>query len=84
MSESVVGGRGGFVNLSLRFYNMVYQRVARPFLFRMSAQDAHTFTLDFLRGLDRQVWLLRLLALFRRQGTPAQPITARLAATWSF
>lgn len=59
----------------LTLYDVFYQRVARPFLFRMTAQEAHTFTLGFLRLLDRRIWLLRLLAGFRQWTAPDQPVT---------
>ena len=44
----------------LRLYDVSYRRLARPLIFRMSAQRAHQEMHIWLRRMDEQTWLLPL------------------------
>ncbi|MCZ7540449.1 MAG: hypothetical protein M5U29_11160 [Anaerolineae bacterium] len=58
----------------LRLYGASYRRLARPLIFRMSAQRAHQQMHVWLRRADGQTWLLPLLGALRGVIQPAAPV----------
>ncbi|MFN8421496.1 MAG: hypothetical protein U0528_19965 [Anaerolineae bacterium] len=61
-------------DLILTLYSLAYDRLARPLIFRDSAQDAHARAMNLLRKLDDQPQLLSALRLIHKLTFPAQPI----------
>lgn len=60
--------------LGLWLNRIGYARVARPLMFRRSAQDAHAQMMRWLAWTDRHPALCGLLALVRRWLLPVQPV----------
>lgn len=59
----------------LTLYQFVYQRLARPLIFRGSPQAAHTRVLRLLAWLDDHAWSHPLLKWMNRLAFAANPIT---------
>ncbi len=58
----------------LRLYDASYRRLARPLIFRTSAQQAHQQMHIWLRRADGQTWLLPLLGALRGLIQPPAPV----------
>jgi dihydroorotate dehydrogenase len=68
----VIGQRGR--GALLRLYDASYRRLARPLIFRLSAQRAHQQMHVWLRRMDGQAWLLPLLGALRGAIQPPAPV----------
>jgi dihydroorotate dehydrogenase len=58
----------------LTIYRLLYERAARPLLFRRSAQDAHVQMLRLLAWLDDHAWTHGCLQLIHRLAFPRKPL----------
>ncbi len=58
----------------LRLYDAGYRRLARPLIFRLSAQRAHQQMHVWLRRADGQTWLLPFLGALRGVIQPPVPV----------
>ena len=61
------------MNAWLSLYQWVYERAARPFLFRGSPQAAHERVIELLRAWDTHAWLQPILRAIYTRTFPDQP-----------
>ncbi|MCL4237904.1 MAG: hypothetical protein KJ047_06610 [Anaerolineae bacterium] len=71
--------RKGARTALLRLYDAGYRHLARPLIFRMSAQQAHQQMHAWLRRADGQTWLLPLLGALR--GVIQPPVAVNVGGT---
>lgn len=71
--------RKGARTALLRLYDAGYRHLARPLIFRMSAQQAHQQMHAWLRRADGQTWLLPLLGALR--GVIQPPVAISVGGT---